>query len=541
MGPGDARHDATLRDYVRVVRRRKWIILQALLLVPIAAVLFSLRQDAVYEASADVLLSRQNLAATLNGLQDPTVYQQADRIAQTQAELAGSPTVAQRTLAQLGLADRTTAELLASVTVEPKQNADMLEIRVQDRDPDLAARIANEYARQYTLYRLELDTAPIDRALDGVREQIDVLEARGENSSDLYGSLVDREQELQTIRALQTRNTEVVRGASAGAQVQPRPLRNAFLGLALGLVLGIGLAFLWEALDTRVRTAEEVAERLGTSLLARLPEPPRRLRTDDRLVMLAEPGGVQAESFRMLRTNLEFANLERGARAIMVTSAVQGEGKSTTVANLAVALARAGKRVVLVDLDLRRPYLHRFFDLYGRPGLTDVALGHASLHEALTPIAMTNPAYKHTAAALENGKENGNGSGRVDGLLELLTSGPTPPDAGEFVGSRALGDILIRLRARADVVLVDAPPLLHVGDAMTLSARIDAVVVVTRLKIVRRAMLNELHRVVASSPAPTLGFVLTGAELEEGYGQYGYGRYYYEQAEPPRLRQETRA
>src|SRR5205814_1509032 len=134
-----------------------------------------------------------------------------------------------------------------------------------------------------------------------------------------------------------------------------------------------------EALDTRVRSAEEVVERLELPLLARLPEPPRKLRADNRLAMLAEPTGVQAEAFRMLRTNLEFSALGKEIRTIMVTSSVEQEGKSTTVANLAIALARAGQRVVLVDLDLRRPFIDRFFDLDDHAGLTQVAIGHATL------------------------------------------------------------------------------------------------------------------------------------------------------------------
>jgi non-specific protein-tyrosine kinase len=254
--------------------------------------------------------------------------------------------------------------------------------------------------------------------------------------------------------------------------------------------------------------------------------------------MLAEPNGVEAEAFRMLRTNLEFANLERDAHAIMVTSALEAEGKSTTVANLALALARTGKRVVLVDLDLRRPYLDRFFDLGERPGLTDVALGRVSLERALTPLAITEPRgdeaepeKEHTEDGHENGNGNGNGNRkstpRARGMLEVLPSGPIPPDTGEFVGSQKLAGILDKLRKRADVVLIDAPPLLHVGDAMTLSARVDALLVVCRLNVVRRPVLNELARVLEACPAPTLGYAAAGVEADEEYGST-YGGYYYQ-------------
>src|SRR5262249_51115782 len=158
----------------------------------------------------------------------------------------------------------------------------------------------------------------------------------------------------------------------------------------------------------------------------------------------------------------------------------------TTVANLAVAYARTGKRVALVDLDLRRPSLSRFFDLHGRPGLTDIALGHVGLDEALVSIALSAP---HE----DDGAAHFNGNVGIEGLLEVLTTGPLPPDAGEFMESRVVAQILRELQERADLVLIDAPPMLHVGDAMALTAKVDALMVVTRLNVLRRPMLTELR------------------------------------------------
>jgi non-specific protein-tyrosine kinase len=287
-------------------------------------------------------------------------------------------------------------------------------------------------------------------------------------------------------------------------------------------MLGVGVAFLWNALDTRIRGANEVADRLGLPLLARVPEPPRRLRNQRKLVMLEEPECAQAEAFRMLRTNLEFANLERGARSIMVTSGLEEEGKSTTVSNLAVAFARTGKHVALVDLDLRRPAIARFFDLVGRPGLTDVALEHVSLDDALATIPVTTP---HDEAGRSNGRMQFHGNVGIEGLLEVLPTGPLPPDAGEFIQSRVVADIIRELTARADIVLIDAPPMLHVGDPMALTAKVDAVVLVSRLNVLRWPMVSEVRRMMSNSPAVTLGFVLTGAGGDESYETAGYYAY----------------
>jgi succinoglycan biosynthesis transport protein ExoP len=540
---GHAGHAATLRDYLHVLRRRKWIVLQAVVLVPAAAIAFSLHQEKLYQASAQVLLSTQNLAAELTGTQQVGVQVQPDRVAQTQADVARVPEVAFRVLQRVRGTLLTTQGFLAHSTVSTATNADILTFTVTNHLPWLAKRLVDEYARQYTIYRRRLDTLAIHTALTNVDGRIAQLIKAGGAKSALYSSLVDRQQTLATMSALQTGNASVVQQADNVALTQPKTSRNAILGIFLGIVLGIGLAFLRETLDTRVRNAEEIGERLGgLPLLARVPVPSKKLRAKNRLVMLESPTGVQAEAFRMLRTNLDFATLGRDVRTIMVTSAVEQEGKSTTIANLAIALARTGQRVALVDLDLRRPFLHRFFDL-SRPGITQVALGHISLEEALVriPIADSRPRWENA-----NGNGNGyNGGGTVKGILEVLPSGPIPPDPGEFVGTAALSEIIEELRMRADFVLIDAPPALHVGDAMTLSTKVDGILVVTRMQVVRRHMLNELARQLATAPTPVLGFVATAADEEESYGYgygYGYGSYQprpYERSEKATARSEA--
>ena len=465
-----------------------------------------------------MLLSYRNLTGLLTGLSDTSsVSEDPARIAQTQAKLADTPAVAERALAASGLGDLTAEEVLDATEVAASSDADLLTFTVNDTDPAVAETLANAYAHAYTQYREQVDTAAITRARENLEQRLAELEGAGQEESDLYQSLADKVESLNTLETLQTQNAFVIREADDATQIEPKPVRNGLLAAALGLILGIGLAFLWETLDTRVRSAEEIGRRLRLPLLGRLPEPPRKARSANQLVTLGAPGGGQAEAFRVLRTNLEFVNLEPQAKTIMVTSAVPSEGKSTTAANLAVALARAGRRITLIDLDLRRPSMNLFFDRDREPGLTDVVLGHVQLDEALASVNLLTGTLNDDKAS--------NGRSRASGVLELLSTGPLPPNPGEFVTTAGLEDILDEVRERANIVLIDAPPLLGVGDALHLSRRVDGLILVCRLNTLRRPMLHELQRILDACPAAKLGFVLAGAEAEEGY-DYGVAGYY---------------
>lgn len=510
------RDGSSLRDYLQLLRRRKWILLQAVILVPAIAVALSTRQSPVYRADAQVLLTNQTFAGLVPNAQGVNANQQsADRTAETQAELARVPAVVSKALVLAPGSGLTVSQLLQDSSVTSSANADLLTFAVSSSDPRRAAQLASAYARAYTTYRHEIDTTSLQRARRDVGTRIDELRTNNRGNSALASQLAAAQQQLQTLETLQTSNAIVVKFASGASQISPQPVRNGVLGLALGLILGVGLVFLVDALDTRVRTEEEVAERLGIPLLGRLSEPPKRVRERHSLVMLEDPHGRQAEAFRMLRTNLELANIEQEAKVIAIASALPSEGKSTTIANLAVAVARGGHRVVLVDLDLRKPTLARFFDNDARWGITDVALGHVTIDSALVRL--------NVADFLEEP----NGTGGDHRELHVLVAGQLPPNPGEFVSSRRLASILAEFRARYDFVLIDTPPMLSVGDALALSTHIDAFMLVTNLALSRRGELDELRRTMTFARCDVLGTVLTaaGATGAHGYGSpyYGYG------------------
>ena len=294
-----------------------------------------------------------------------------------------------------------------------------------------------------------------------------------------------------------------VSAANTSTKVRPRTGRNLAAGLGLGLILALVIVGIIEALDTRVRRSEEVGEVLGLPLLSRIPTPNRNQK--GRLAMIDDDDQHYSEAYRKLRVNLDFANIRQAAKKVLVTSALEQEGKSTTVANLAVAMARAGRHVVLVDLDLRAPSLHTFFGLGGSAGLTEIALDHVHLEDALYHVPIVG----------------------ASGRLDVVPVGSIPPRPADFLESPAIDAVLSELEERADVVLIDSAPLLPVSDSIALSSKVDALVVVVAAGLKRNVMV-ELQRALGACQAPCLGFVLTGAERETddyygGYGRYGGG------------------
>ena len=324
---------------------------------------------------------------------------------------------------------------------------------------------------------------------------------------------------------MQTSSAVVVRTALGATKIRPKPTKYGVLGLGLGLILGIGLALLRDAFDTRLRTPDQISGVLRLPLLARVPPPTRQLQRDRRLAMIAEPTSHGADAYRRLRMNLEFATVGKPSQVIMFASALAKEGKSTTLGNLAVAAALAGKSVALVDLDLRRPSVSRFFRLDDtEPGLTAVVLGHTELDDALSRVpleSLSRNTPDHFATPRANG---GNGAGiSTTGSLVVLPSGILPPDPGDFVGLEGVGRVVAALRERVDLVLLDVPPLLAVGDGLTISGLADALVVVIRGENARRKVTAELAGVLSRMRVEELGFVLCGAGAGDAPSYYGYG------------------
>jgi Mrp family chromosome partitioning ATPase len=518
---GAPAEEGGLREYLHVIWRRKWLVAALVLAAVASAYAVSASQPAEYQAQAQVIVTRQDLLAAVTGQQSANDAAQADRLVQTMAELARVPTLAQRTLAAARVHSLTAGQFLAASSVTPSTSADVITFAVTEHDQALAARLSTAYAQQFRLYRHQLDTTSLNQAQAKVARELRRLGRAGRAQTALYGYLLGKSEQLQSLQAVQGSNGYVVHPAGTAAQVQPRPVRNAAVAAVVGLLLGIALAFLWETLDTRVRSVDDVRELLGLRVLARIPT---FQRNQEPLVMLTDPRSAEAETFRTLRMNLDLANAQRRAKTIMVASALDEEGKSTILANLAVALARAGRSVAAVDCDLHGPSLHRLFSVSRSPGLAEVLVGDVSVDDALRGVAI---------AGRPSGGESTttNGSGAVAGVVQVMSGGGALVE-DELVAGEAIGGLLRDLESRFDYVLVDTPPLLEFSDGLGVSAHADGAIVVVRLEVSRRTALEELQRVLAGLPVEPLGMVVNGADGPAG-GYYGRDRYGRTPAEAP--------
>jgi succinoglycan biosynthesis transport protein ExoP len=494
----------SLLDYLAVLRRRKWLFAYTLVLVPALAVTLSLLQEPIYQGSADVLLT----TASANAGDGQSSFVDPNRVAQTKSELARVPAVVEKVLKSVPGHELTVETFLEDSSVATNVGSDLLTFSVKSSDPRMATTLATAYAQAFTDYERDVNTSNLESQLAGVRDQISQHEASGDTRSSTYKALVDQEGELSAQLARQVPAAEVVRKADRAVKIAPRTFRNGAIAVFLGLVLALIFAFLADALDTRVRSANVLTDSWGLRLLGELSPPPKDVKKDGRLVMLAKPTSHYAEGFRVLRASFDFANSESRSRTIMVTSAIGAEGKSTTAANLAVALARAGQCVVLIDADLRSPSLHRLFALPERPGVIDVELGDAQLGEALRQIDITAEA------------DRGPALGRRSGTLEVLPAGLALHDPDQLGAIAAIARIAQTVRQWADVVLIDAAPLLPVGDSVALSAHVDALLLVARLKMLNMSAVENTRRILDASPAAKLGLILTGSEGADAYSQH---------------------
>src|SRR5665648_876809 len=525
--PEPEREGLTLRDYLSVLWRRKWIILLVVVVATASAFYFSCRQLKVYEANADLIYEKPlDISNPLTG-QSYTDPNERSLELQSVGSVLASPDMQSR--ANGLLKEKGVAVSGFAVSAAPVQNTaagsastsgNVVRITATSHVAELARAAANAYATAYIDWRKERVQAQISSGIDALKKKLAGYEGVATVSTE-YLVMAQRLQDLQLLAATATGNFRVLVPATAPeTPVSPKPLRSAILGFGVGLFAAIGLAFLLEQFDTRLRHADEVARILRRPILGRIPRISKKLLGESAVVALTQPDGHPAEAFRLLRTNLEFMRVDEDVKSLLVTSSVQGEGKSVCVANLAVTLAMGGKKVFIIDADLRRPRQHQYFGLGNAVGVSTVVTGQTSLDDALHKVRL-----EPVTGANEVDFKTWAGGSESLSRIYVLTSGPLPPNPGEIVSSRRFAAVIETLAEEADVVLVDSPAMLAVGDTAALASLVDGLVFLVDMHTAKRPILEQAADQLVRLPCRSLGIVLRVEGAKRG-GYYSSYRYY---------------
>jgi len=491
-----------LRSVAKVLRRRWLLIALCTVLLPAAAVAFSHTQEKQYTARAGLLFRDPGFAETLFGSSVLIPSNDANRDAATNTDLLNQPIVAAATARALGggiSSDRIQNEVSAS----SQGQSDIVEVTATDHNPGLAARIANTYAQQFIALRQAADRQKINEGEQLLLQDyqgLSPVERQGPRGTDLRGRI----DKLQALASIQTGNAELTQPADVPTSpTSPKPVRNGVLGALLGLLVGVGAAFVVERLDRRIREPEELVEIFGRPVLGTIPD--SRSIAKSKAARSISP--LDAEAFRMLRASLHYFEADASVRSVVVTSPSPGDGKTTIAWNLAAAAAGVGSRVLLIEADLRHPMLASRMPRIPEAGLSELLAGHAEFDDVAEQVVVM---------------EAMNGDG-VDRTMEVVTAGQIPPNPVDLLESARMERLLDEVQREYDFVVIDTPPLAAVSDAIPLIRQVSGVIVVGRLGKTTRHAVARLRDQLDHLGASTLGVVVNGARgAEVSYGYYGY-------------------
>jgi polysaccharide biosynthesis transport protein len=495
--------EANLRSYLEILRRRfSWIVVVTAVTLALAAVFVSLQKQQ-FSATTQLLLQPATGSIPISGA--PQTISPTDVL--TELQLMTSAPVRAQAAKKLGY-EPNVSEAEAGQT-------NVIQVTGTGPTPAGAASVANIYSRVFVAYQRQNAINALTAAEGQYQSQINALDAQiqtletsppsatASTVSALTSQVTILKEELAQLQVTGSETPggiEIVSLASPpSSPISPRPVREGAIALILGLLLGAGAALVAEYFDDKIYTRAQ-AEKLsgGLPVLAVVPKIAAWAKGGHgELITSTDPLSHVAESYRSLRTSLQFAGHDRPLKTILVTSPAGSEGKTSTVANLGVVLANAGERIVIVGCDLRRPRVGQFFHMTESPGFTSVLLGHDDLTTAVRPV------------------------NEVPGLA-LLTAGPIPPNPADLLGSDKAADILRHLAKDFDVVLIDGPPVLPVTDALLMSRYADAVVMVVAAGQTTGPQIERAAGLLRQADARTVGLVLNKAVRRGGAAEYGY-------------------
>lgn len=508
-----------VKEYFQTLWKWWWLILLCTLCAGITSFVVSSLMPPVYEAK--VLLMSNQSANT--GIVDYSSLLGGQRVIETYQELLKTWPVLEAVIARLDL-PYSMRELARRIEVSIIPDTQLLELRVRDNDAQRAADIANEMALTFLLQRsaeqqlqeiegyeqtvvaqmraleqaIEKAKAGIERsrASPGLltQEELATLQDNQSRQQAAYASLLAG---YLNIRVMKSRLLDVVVVEPAqppSVAVGPRKLFNTAAAAASGCMIACVLAFLLEYLNDNLENADDVREALSLPSLGAIPFV-RSWQSDGHARDPRKDWPIM-EAFRILRTNIQFANVDRTVRTLLVTSAGPGEGKTSVVANLGVVMAQDGRRVLLVGADLRRSHLHHVLGVPNLTGLTSLLLNEVDLEGCIVETDIPN--------------------------LYVLPSGPAPPNPSELLGSQRMAQLIEEFQAFADIVLFDVPPVLACADAMVLAAKTDGVVLVIDSRSTRRQAATQTVEMLRNVDAEVLGGVLNKVRARSSEYYYYY-------------------
>lgn len=483
--------------------RRRWkLIVAAVILVPLVVGVISALQEKQYSASSTLLFRSTNFAEQLFGTSYLPASKDPAREAATNANLVSLDAVAVRTARKLG-GGVTGSEVADKVEAAPEGASDLVTVTARDPDPRRAAEIARVFADQFVQFRRQADQAVINRAQSLVADRLVTMSPR-QRAGSQGRTLQQRADQLQILASLQTGNAEVVEQATVpGSPSSPRVARNIALAIVLGAALGLGLALLADRLDQGLRSVEEIEDVFPSPVLAQIPRRPGLRSAGAAQDRALHPEAADLDPFRLLRTRLRYFNVDRTVRTILVTSADPGAGKTTVSMCLAVALAQAGDRVILLEADLRRPALRERLGVTApTAGLSELLAGDITLTDAIKAVEV--PLGEHAPVT-----------------LDLIASGAVPPNPAELLESQRMRDLLAELSDQYDAVIVDSAPPLLVPDTVPLLGTVDGVLAVLRVGSTPRREAAALASQLAGVSSPLLGTIANDVRRSRLY-DYSY-------------------
>lgn len=476
-----------LRVYLTALWRWRLVILAFVIVIPTAVYAYVSSQPKEYEASA--LMQVQPLAVDTSLFNTEAPVPQAQTL-RSAARLITTTGVAQAAAEELGEPRSSARALLSGVTATANVDADFITILANASSGQRAADVANAFAAAVVTTRRSQAVQRLNSTINKVSDQVDEL---SKDDDDGRKQLSEQLQRLRALRAAQGNNARIVEPAvAASSPVAPKVTRTVVLAIIVTLLLAFGAVVLAQGIDRRIRDPQELEELTGRSLLSAVPHT---------AFGEVQTGGPGEEAFQRLRASLTYFNVDRPLSSVLISSPMQADGKTTVATNLARAMARAGKDVIIVDADMRRPRVASRFHVAGEVGLGAVLAGEAALEDALVEPELDLP---------------------EGGRMRALPAGPPAPNPSELLASQRMQTLLNQLTAMSDLVIVDSTPLLAVSDSLPLVQAVSGVVAVIRLNATTKDAVRRFQGIVDDAGGLLLGIVATGVSATANYG-YGYG------------------